>query len=196
MLRKNIKQLFIASIAAATLFISGCASGPKVRTDAADNINFTDYKTFNFMAEPATDKAGYATLVTQHFKDAISAEMRALGYQYSETNADLMINFNSNVESRTDVRSVPTATFNYNYYNYRRGFYTGFPLYTNDVDTVHYKYGTVNIDVVDAAKKQLVWEGISEGTLKKSDLENPKQAIADVIGLIFQQYPTRKQLTE
>jgi len=89
------------------------------------------------------------------------------------------------------VRSMPTASFNYGYYNYRRGFYAGFPLYTNDVDTIRYKYGTVNIDVIDAEKKQLIWEGISEGTLKKSDLEKPKQAISEVVGLIFQQYPTK-----
>jgi hypothetical protein len=155
-------------------------------------VNFSTYRTFGFMPEPATDKAGYATLVTQHFKDAITAEMTALGYQYSDANADLLVNFNSNVENRTDVRSTPSASINYGYYNYRHGIYAGFPLISNDIDTVRYKYGTVNIDVVDAAKKQLIWEGISEGTLKKADLENPKQAIATVVGLIFQQYPTRQ----
>lgn len=192
MLRKNMKQIMLACAAVAALVISGCASGPKVRSDAAANTNFSGYKTFAFMPEPATDKAGYATLVTQHFKDAISTEMTALGYQYSDSNADLLVNFNSNVETRTDVRSMPSASINYGYYNYRRGIYAGFPLFGNDVDTIRYKYGTVNIDVVDAAKKQLIWEGISEGTLKRSDLENPKQAIAEVVGLIFQQYPTRK----
>lgn len=192
MLRKNVKRMVIACAALAALVITGCASGPKVRSDAAANTNFTVYKTFAFMPEPATDKAGYATLVTQHFKDAISAEMATLGYQYSETNADLLVNFNSNVENRTDVRSSPSSNFNFGYYHYRRGFYAGFPLYSNDVDTIRYKFGTVNIDVIDAAKKQLVWEGISEGTLKKSDLEQPKQAIANVVNLIFQQFPTRQ----
>ncbi|MBZ9611252.1 DUF4136 domain-containing protein [Rheinheimera maricola] len=196
MLLKNMKQLVITCAAVATLVITGCASGPKVRSDAAENINFSSYKTFAFMPEPATDKAGYATLVTQHFKDAISAEMTALGYQYSETNADLLVNFNSNVENRTDIRSMPTANVHYGYYNYRRGIYAGFPLHNNDIDTIRYKYGTVNIDVVDAAQKQLVWEGVSEGTLKKSDLENPKQAIAEVVGLIFQQYPSRKSVPQ
>ena len=189
--RKNMKQILLACAAVAALLISGCVSGPKVRSDAA-NTNFSGYKTFAFMPEPATDTAGYATLVTQHFKDAISTEMTALGYQYSDSNADLLVNFNSNVETRTDVRSMPSASINYGYYNYRRGIYAGFPLFSHDVDTIRYKYGTVNIDVVDAAKKQLIWEGISEGTLKRSDLENPKQAIAEVVGLIFQQYPTRK----
>lgn len=192
MLSSNFKSMAIVITAVATLIISGCATGPKVRTDAATNVDFSSYKTFAFMPEPATDKAGYTTLVTQHFKDAISAEMAALGYQYSDSNADLVVNFNSNVETRTDVRSTPTASVNYSYYNYRRGIYAGLPLYSNDVDTIRYKYGTVNIDVVDAAKKQLIWEGISEGTLKKSDLEDPKQAIAEVVALIFQQYPSRK----
>lgn len=192
MLSSNFKSMAIVITAVATLIISGCATGPKVRTDAATNVDFSSYKTFAFMPEPATDKAGYTTLVTQHFKDAISAEMAALGYQYSDSNADLLVNFNSNVETRTDVRSTPTASVNYSYYNYRRGIYAGLPLYSNDVDTIRYKYGTVNIDVVDAAKKQLIWEGISEGTLKKSDLEDPKQAIAEVVALIFQQYPSRK----
>lgn len=187
-----MKTLSIAAVALAALILTGCATGPKVRSDSAANVNFSAYRTFGFMSEPATDKAGYATLVTQHFKDAITAEMTALGYQYSDKNADLLVNFNSNVENRTDVRSTPSASIHYGYYNYRHGIYAGFPLISNDIDTVRYKYGTVNIDVVDAAKKQLIWEGISEGTLKKADLENPKQAIATVVGLIFQQYPTRQ----
>lgn len=192
----RMNNVLMACLTVVVLVITGCATGPKVRSDAAANVNFSDFKTFAFMPEPATDKAGYATLVTQHFKDAISAEMAALGYQYSENNADLLVNFNSNVETRTDVRSMPTATIHYGYYNYRRGIYAGFPFYANDVDTIRYKYGTVNIDVVDAARKQLIWEGISEGTLKKSDLENPKQAIAEVVGLIFQQYPTRQVIAQ
>lgn len=190
MLRQKMKHVII--LAASVLILAGCATGPTVRSDAAANTNFSAYKSFGFMAQQPTDNAEYTTLVTQHFKDAISAEMTALGYQYSETNPDLLVNFNSNVETRTDVRSSPAVSVQYGYYNYRRGIYAGFPLYTNDVDTVRYKYGTVNIDVVDAARKQLIWEGIAEGTLKRADLNEPKQAIANVVQLIFQQYPTRK----
>lgn len=192
MLRQQMKRIMMIA-AASLVLLTGCATGPTVRSDAAANTNFSAYKSFGFMAQQPTDNAEYTTLVTQHFKDAISAEMTALGYQYTEANPDLLVNFNSNVETRTDVRSTPTVSVQYGYYNYRRGIYAGFPLYANDIDTVRYKYGTVNIDVVDAAKKQLVWEGIAEGTLKRTDLNEPKQAIANVVQLIFQQYPTRKQ---
>lgn len=192
MLHQQMKRIIMIA-ATSLLLLTGCATGPTVRSDAAANTDFAAYKSFGFMAQQATDEADYTTLVTQHFKDAITAQMSALGYQYSETNPDLLVNFNSNVETRTDVRSTPTVAVQYGYYNYRRGIYAGFPVYANDIDTVRYKYGTVNIDVVDAAKKQLIWEGIAEGTLKRADLEEPKQAIANVVQLIFQQYPTRKQ---
>ena len=192
MLRHQIKRIIMIA-ATSLLLLTGCATGPTVRSDAAANTNFSAYKSFGFMEKQPTDNADYTTLVTQHFKDAISAEMSALGYQYTETNPELLVIFNSNVETRTDVRSTPTVSVQYGYYNYRHGIYAGFPLYANDIDTVRYKYGTVNIDVVDAAKKQLVWEGIAEGTLKRTDLDEPKQAIANVVQLIFQQYPTRQQ---
>ena len=66
-----IKKAMLTAVALAALVVAGCASGPKVRSDAAANVNFSGFKTFAFMPEPATDNAGYATLITQHFKDAI-----------------------------------------------------------------------------------------------------------------------------
>ncbi|MDX3773231.1 DUF4136 domain-containing protein [Chromatiaceae bacterium AAb-1] len=191
MSHRYVKRAALLFCAAAALVLASCSSGPKVRTDSAANVNFSNYKTFAFMPELATDKAGYTTLLTQHLKNSISRELTNRGYRYSETNPDLLVNFNSNVENRSETRTMPAATMHYGYYGYRRGIYTSFPIYTTEVDTIHYKYGTVNIDLVDAAKKQLVWEGISEGTLKKQDLAQPQTAIENVVGLIFQQFPVK-----
>ncbi|CAM3784442.1 DUF4136 domain-containing protein [Rheinheimera salexigens] len=188
--RKRITALFSVAI---LLSLAACSSGPQVRSDSVSNTNFSGYKTFGFVEQLATDKAGYTTIVTQNFKSAISNEMNRAGYQFSASNPDLLVNFNSNIENRTEVRSTPSASFSYGYYNYRRGIYAGFPRYTTDVDTVNYKVGTVNIDIVDANKKQLIWEGVAEGTLKKSDLHHPKQAVNKVVNLIMQQYPTYPQ---
>jgi len=45
----------------------------------------------------------------------------------------------------------------------------------DDLDrTVTYKVGTINVDIVDAEKKQLIWEGVSEGRISKEALANPK----------------------
>ncbi|WP_333609017.1 DUF4136 domain-containing protein [Arsukibacterium sp.] len=169
--------------------LSACASGPKLRSDQAANVDFSRYQTFGFVAEPATDKAGYSTLVTQHFKQAIREQMQARGYRYSDTSPDLLVNFNSNTVNRSEVRSTPGVTPPYGYYHYRRGYYSPFMHYRTEVETVHYKVGTVNIDVVDAAAKQLIWEGLAEGTLTDKALQQPQQAIQQTVQHIFSRYP-------
>ena len=176
-----------------TLILAACSSKPTVRSDQATDINFNQYQTFSFVEELATDRAGYTTLVTQHFKDAIRSELTARGFRYVESDPQLLVNFNSNVANRSETRSVPMTSYHYGYYHYRRGIvYAGFPVYSNDVNTVHYKVGTVNIDLVDASERRLVWEGIAEGTLKQEDLEQPREAAARTVALIFENLPTQK----
>ena len=47
----------------------------------------------------------------------------------------------------------------------------------SDVETVHYKVGTANIDVVDARKRELVWEGVAEGKLTDKVMKDPRAAV-------------------
>ena len=156
-----------------TLILAACSSKPTVRSDQATDINFNQYQTFSFVEELATDRAGYTTLVTQHFKDAIRSELTARGFRYVESDPQLLVNFNSNVANRSETRSVPTTSYHYGYYHYRRGIvYAGFP--------------------VDASERRLVWEGIAEGTLKQEDLEQPREAAARTVALIFENLPTQK----
>jgi hypothetical protein len=178
---------------ALVLTLTACSSQPTVRSDQAPDVNLNQYKTFSFVEELATDRAGYTTLVTQHFKDAIVAELTARGYRLVETDPQLLVNFNSNVANRSETRSVPTTSYHYGYYHYRRGIvYAGFPVYNSDISTVHYKVGTVNIDLVDAAERRLVWEGVAEGTLKNKDLEQPRDATARTVALIFERLPLNR----
>lgn len=175
----------------ALVLLAGCTSGPTIRSDYDRSADFSAYQTFGFVDPLGTDKNGYSTLVTSHFKAAAREEMEALGYTYSESNPDLLVNFFSNTENRTDVRTTPSVTASYGYYGYRSGLYMGFPLYGSDTETRHYKVGTLNIDVVDAAEEQLIWEGIAEGKLSEEAMENPRAAIHTAVRQIFERYPTR-----
>jgi hypothetical protein len=49
--------------------------------------------------------------------------------------------------------------------------------------------GTGNVDVVDAHRKILAWEGIAEGGLSEEMIANPGPAIGKVISDMFAQYP-------
>ena len=184
-------------LAVASLLICGlsaCATGPTYRSDYDRSADFSSYETYAFVEEPGTEKAGYSTLITGHFKDAITRQMNALGYRYTEDDPDLLINFAANVEDVVDVRTRRTPTVGVSvgyggYYGYRTGLYGTFPMYSTEVDTVRYQEGTANVDVIDAGDRRLIWEGIAEGRLTEKAMADPRTAIANTIAGIFEQYP-------
>lgn len=117
-------------------------------------------------------------------KTSTQRELESRGLRQTTASPQLLVNFNVNVENRADVESTPAAGF----YGYRAGMYEMWAGYPQDVSTTHYKEGTLAIDLVDAAKQQLVWQGVAEGRMSKSALENPTAAIDKTVGQIFAKY--------
>lgn len=175
--------------------LAACApEKPTLHTDYDRSTNFASYRTYAYVTPVGTDKAGYSSLVTQHFKQAIDVEMSARGYQKVETDPDLLVNFMANAVEKTDVRSTPgtSVTMGTGYYGYRGGMYASMPVYSSpDVQTVRYKVGTANVDVVDARQKKLLWTGVAEGRLTEEVMKNPQPAIASVVNQLFTQFPGR-----
>lgn len=177
----------MAAAAVLMVAVAGCATGPTVRTDVDTTADFTEYRTYGFAEELGTDRAGYSTLVTDHFKRAVSNELESRGYRYDGDDPDLIVNFNAKIRTQSDVVSTPDPMLGTGYYGYRYGLYTAWPLYETDI--INYKVGTANVDIVDAERKQLVWEGVAEGELTDKALDNPTEAINNVVGKLFEKYP-------
>jgi hypothetical protein len=179
-----------ALLALSLALLSACATTPNIRADYDRAANFGAYRTYGFVPELGTDRAGYSTLITGHFKRAVSREMEARGYRFAESNPELLVNFFASSRERTDVQPTPRISLGAGYYyGYRIGLYSEWPLYQRDVTTTHYKVGTASIDVVDAARKQLLWEGTAEGRLTDKMLEDPGPAIDKAVAEIFEKYP-------
>jgi hypothetical protein len=187
-----MKRILIAGMVAMTM-LAACESGPTIRTNTAPSANLSGYKTYTFPEQTGTDRQGYSTPITGYFKESIRREMDSRGYKFVEGGtADLLVNFNANARENVDIRSTPGPT--YGYYGYRGGMYGGFygaAAAAPEVQTVRYKVGTANIDVVDMAKKQLVWEGIAEARLTDKMMKDPRTAISGVITEMFLQFPGR-----
>ncbi|MNX93688.1 hypothetical protein D3C86_1258840 [compost metagenome] len=77
------------------------------------------------------------------------------------------------------------------YYAYRGGMYGPWPGYGFYNDTYVYTEGTLNIDLVDARKNQLVWEGVAQGDASRVDPQDSQPAIDAVVTQIFAKYPFR-----
>jgi hypothetical protein len=174
--------------------LAGCETKPTLHTDFDRGVNFSGYGTYMYVNPVGTDKAGYSSLLSQHFKAAIDTEMSNRGYRKVEADPDLLVNFMANSDEKTDVRSTPSTSVSMGmgYYGYRGGMYAGMPVYsTSDVQTVRYKVGTANVDVVDARQKKLIWTSVAEGKLSDEAMKNPQAAIANVVSQMFTEFPGR-----
>jgi hypothetical protein len=179
----------MAWVGVAAAALTACATTtyrPDISIDYDRSADLGSYRTYGFTSQVGTDRAaGYTTLVTKYFKDAVNREMRERGYVYDETDPDLLVNFYTNVREVNDVRRTPYM--GYGYFSYRYGMYGTWPFY-DDIYPVTYKVGTVSVDIVDGEKMQLVWQGVAEGRIAKSDLKNQQSAIDSAVGELFQRF--------
>lgn len=189
----SIRKLL--TLSALALLAAGCATtrAPQSRIDYDRQADFSVYRTYGFPKETGTDRGGYSTLVTSYFKNSISTAMEARGYKYSEEKPDLLVNFFMNTRDRTETSNHPKMSMGYGYYGYRYGLYNAWPMYDED-RTVTYQIGTINVDIVDAEKKQLVWEGVSEGRVTEEQMANPRVTVNAVVTELLRQYPGKPNM--
>jgi hypothetical protein len=182
-----------AGLLAAALLAAGCASGPEVRADHDRTADFASYKTFAFASPLGTDRAGYQTIVSQHLKAATQRELEARGLRLDPDAPQLLVNFNAQLSDKVRITTVPGPVwgigYGRGYYGYRAGMYSAWPWYYDQTIATPYQEGTLNIDVVDAARKQLVWEGVVIGTVTQATLDNVQAAVDAAVAAAFAKYP-------
>jgi len=172
-----------------TLFITACASGPQVKSDYDQSADFAAYRTFAFMEPLGTDRAGYTTLLTQRLKTLTRLQMEQRGYVYDAESADLLVNFLAQSQQKTEYVPPPPMPWGPNYYGYRMGWYDPWVGYGFGPDVIQYTQGVLSIDLIDARKKQLVWEGVSTSVIDNVEQAVSEKQLAPLVADIFAKYP-------
>ncbi len=171
----------------AGIVIGGCSSS-NIRSDYDRDANFGAFKTYDFIEGAGANHEGYESLFTQYMTEAITIEMEKRGYVKSG-DPDLFVNFSANLQEKTKVTqtSSPPAP----YYGYRRGYYDPWGSYGYGTQThvSQYTEGTFNIDIIDARKKQLVWEAVGVGRVTEKKIKNLEQEIREGVPNFFAFYP-------
>jgi hypothetical protein len=164
------------------LGLSACASEQVQYTNAEPNVNFRAYKTFNFMDVTARNEAAFQGPGTgvETLKQAIIREMGRRGYQQSAT-PDLWVNIGvvtqDKVQTReTTLRDAPIYLGQRNYH-----------WQSQDVVVGHYEEGTATVEVVDAARKELIWEGAVNSVLT-ADADKLTKRIDDAVTALFEKF--------
>jgi hypothetical protein len=186
--KETIMSRSIAFVAiAAYAALTACTTNPlRVRVDQDTSRNVVAYRTFGFYDKPSTDSASYQTLLTKHLQASTRQQLEGRGYVFSQDNPQLLVNFAVNVRPQQEIRATPTSGAGL------RATYRGLGGY--DIDTVTTKQGTVIIDVVDAASRSIVWQGVGEGAISSKAARNTGAAVNGAVSAIFRDFPSRAAL--
>lgn len=194
---RRFKSLLPLVMASALLIMGGCASGPDVRVEYDASTRFTQYRTFGFVKPLGTDRDGYQSILSQRLVAATQRELEARGMRFDSSHPQLLVNFNAAVTDKVQVSTVPSTMIGIGvgsgghrgYYDYRVGMYGAWPLYQDQTLVSPYREGTLNIDIIDAARKQLVWEGVVTDIVTQKMLDNLQASIDAAVTAAFAKYP-------
>ena len=178
-----------ASVAVlAMLLVAGCTSGPSIYANKDPGADFANFKTYNFMNPLGTDRPGYSSVLSEYLRTAASRELEARGYRKSD-NPDLLINFNVQTKDKIQTTTTPSGPAYGGYYGYRSGYYGTWGGY--DTQVTQYTEGTLTVDVIDAGRKQLAWDGTAVGRVRDEARKNLQAAVDRVMTQIFEKFPSR-----
>jgi len=193
---KVFKILFVLFI----FLIASCTT-IKVSADYDKNADFSNFKTYAFYKK-GIDKVEISDLDKRRILRAIEADLDARGFVKSK-DPDFLISIFTKSREKIDV-------YNNNYYGwypyyYGFGFGHGYGYYGRGYGPGWgYGYSTVSrstegtlfIDVIDARKKELAWQGVGTGILTSSgDIEKKEENIKVFVSKIMMQYPPQLQTT-
>ncbi len=164
--------------------ITGCETGPTIRSHVDPSAQFSRYKTFDFLKPVENGKPGYQSFAAQYLVSAITRELEARGFQRHE-NPDLLVNYHVQKQDKVQV----TDTGYNGYYGYRGGYYGWGAGINTSTYVDSYTEGTLNIDVVEAADHKLIWEGIAVGRISERAQNNLQPTIDAVVKQVFLQFP-------
>ncbi|WP_370226693.1 DUF4136 domain-containing protein [Mesoflavibacter sp.] len=172
-----IKLLPIALIA---MVITSCSS-VRVAADYDRQVDFSQYKTFAFF-KSGIDKAEISDLDKKRILRAIEAELLAKGYTKSE-DPDMLVSIFTKSNQRVDVYN---NSWGFGAWGWGApGWGWGWNMQPNVSTRTQ---GVLFVDLIDAKKKELVWQGQGTGYLS-SNMEKKEQRIKEFVAKIMEKYP-------
>lgn len=163
---------------ALTALLAACATTPQASAEPRASVALAPpaeldrYQTFAFVEPASKDPALYTSLLAQRLQQSARAELEKQGYRYSELDPDLRVNLLVVVENRPEIR----------YFAFTRRW-----PYAPEVGT--YRHGQLGIDLVDARRNAVVWQGAAHGRLDEQAAQDPGYAAERAVKQIFAAFP-------
>ena len=172
----------ILSVLGTLLIILGGCSSLAVKVDYDKDVDFQTYRTYAWVERDIPDDALTKNpLVKKRVQAAVDKVLHSKGYSMSEPDrADFMVFAHAGVKERMRIQDYGP----YGWYDPWWGPYGG------RMDVTYYEEGTLFIDMVDAARKELVWRGTGTGIVKTyARPERMQQDIDEDVSKILSAFP-------
>jgi hypothetical protein len=178
-----------ASALLTLLFLSACSSGPSIVTNVAPGFDIVGYQTFSYLQPLSTDNGNVRTLISNELIDATTGKLENAGLRYVERGGDLLVNFVVSTRETLQTRSTPSTGMSVHHGMGRYGTWGGYSMSMSTTEVVQRTEGTVAVDIIDAQRKQLVWEGAATGRITDKARQNRAAAIDAAVAEILAQFP-------
>ncbi|WP_316634414.1 DUF4136 domain-containing protein [uncultured Flavobacterium sp.] len=167
------------------LLILASCSTVSVYSDYDKSVDFAPYKTYAFF-KPGIDKVEISDLDKRRILRAIDDQMKAKGFTKSE-NPDLLVNIFTKSREQVDVNQFNAG------WGYGWGYgWNPYMMYGGQTTVTTSTEGTLYIDLIDAKKKEMIWQGEGVGTLTKN-VDKKDEKVAEFVTKILAQYPPVKK---
>jgi hypothetical protein len=176
---------------AVVLLLAGCAPSVKVRSDTDPGVDMRQYETYGFFSQLGVEGDNYSSLLGQHFRDSISAQMNSRGFNLTGE-PQLQINVSIAAEDKVRVNTYQDPYLYGGYYGARGyGFYGDPWHYGGGTRTTVHQYTEANvyIDMVDASQHRMVWQGVATFTVTDKMQKDLRESIYRTVDEVFQAFP-------
>lgn len=162
------------------VMVATSCSSVRVASDYDKNANFSQFKTFAFY-KTGIDKAEISDLDKRRILRAIESELLAKGFTKSE-NPDMLVSIFTKSREKVNVYNNGFGPYGYGWGWSPYYWNTGYSSVSTSTE------GTLYIDLIDANKKELVWQGMGTGYLTQK-MDKKEERIKEFVSKIMEKYP-------
>ncbi len=178
-----IRSLLTAGLCA--VLLAACSS-ISTDHDFDDQADFSKYGSFQWLpasAERITDSVQFSQLLDRRVRNAVERELAGKGIRPTSDQPDLIVAYSTKTTQKTEV--VDSGYAGYGYYGWRGSYWR-----PSSIDVYQYEEGTLIVDLIDAARKRLVWRGKAVGVV--GDYADSEKQINEAVRKLFLNYPPEK----
>jgi len=192
-------RLEVVGVCAVMALLAGCATGPVVRTQTAEQVDLASFHSYAFVAKPGTDSGKYKSLTTQQLERDVGQELQSRGYVpvSAGQTPDLLVNFSVATRDRVEGTMAGPAFGGGGGgggggpWEWGPGGPWGGPWgrggYYNDVQTI--TTASLTIDLIARSDNSVVWSGTAFSDISRRMLDHPAQSIDEAVHQIFLHFP-------